>query len=504
EEMAKLEARRIELRGFAVAPTPIRNYPLGTFFAATMGYMGSIGPGELGSDDYKDYDPSDFVGRSGIEYSWEKEMRGTPGGLQVEVDVRGRRLKELAKNPPAPGHNLVLTIDKTLQEAAESALGEEVGSIVAIEVKTGEILAMASRPTFDPNKMAAGVSVKDWQELALNPLHPLQNRAVQGQYAPGSTFKVSTAAAGLADGAITPSTTFYCGGKLNFGGRDFRCWKREGHGSVNVVTALEQSCDVFFYQLGLLLGADKIHDYGRMFGFGEETGIGLIGEKGGLLPSSAWKKRVKGKPWYAGETLSYAIGQGYLTATPLQLAVMAATIANPSAEMIKPRLVKRIEDGNGNQIKTYETEKKGKLPIPDSELYVVREGMRRVVEGAGTARSARVQGFQIAGKTGTAQVIGLEGGNGGTDVEWKYRDHALFVCYAPYDDPKIAISVVIDHGGHGGSAAAPKAAKVLEAFRDLGKPKPKEGEPGYKSEDQATQENIEGKPVGPEKPVAQD
>jgi penicillin-binding protein 2 len=477
EEMAKLEARRIELRGIAVAPTPIRNYPLGDFFAATMGYMGAIGPGELGTPEFTDYDPADFVGRAGIEKSWEKEIRGIPGGLQVEVDVRGRRLRELAKNPAKPGANLVLTIDKTLQEAAEKALGEEVGSLVAMDVRTGDILAMASRPTYNPNDMAAGISSEQWKALAENPFHPLQNRAIQGLYAPGSTFKIIMAAAGLAEGAITTQSTFYCGGRLNFGGRDFGCWKREGHGTVNLATAIEQSCDVYFYQLGLLLGVDTIHDYSRLFGLGEDSGIGLAGEREGLVPSSSWKKKVKGKPWYAGETLSLAIGQGYLQVTPLQLAIMTATIANPSKVRPKPRFVLRIEDGDGKVVKSFEPETAGKLDVNDTWLYAVRDGMRRVVEGSGTGRAARVEGFQVAGKTGTAQVVGMKNGvGGGESVDWIYRDHALFVCFAPYDDPKIAIAVVMDHGGHGGSVAAPKAARVLEAFRDLGKPKPEENE----------------------------
>lgn len=495
EQMARMEARRIDLPGFYVAPNPVRHYPYAGVMSAAMGYLGGITEKELESQEFEDYDIDDWMGRSGVERSYESRLRGVPGGEQVEVDVLGRRLKTLVRRSAKPGMNLVLTIDRRIQEAAEQALGENVGSVVALHIPTGEVLAMVSHPAFDPNVIVGGMTPEEWNQLTTDENHPLQNRVIQGQYAPGSTFKVMMAVAGLETGTITPDWAVSCGGSFHFAGRDFRCWNKRGHGSVNLATALEQSCDVYFYQLGLKLGIDTIAKYANLLGLGLPSGIDLPGEKKGLIPSSEWKQRVRKEPWYAGETLSVSIGQGYVTTTPLQLAVMTAAVANPEGKRLKPRMVLRVDDANGHNVLSTTPEVQGQLSLRESTLYAVRDGMRRVVNAAGgTAQRSRIEGYTMAGKTGTAQVVGMKRDGSNVLSDWKYRDHALFVAYAPYENPQIAVTVVVDHGGHGGSAAAPKAAKVLEAFRDLGKPKP-EKEGGEPKE--------EGEAVEPKKPVTQ-
>jgi penicillin-binding protein 2 len=475
--MARLEARRIDLPGFIVTPNPVRTYPYGDLMGPVLGYMGSMTMDELTDPLFEGYDPSDYIGRAGIEKAWENRLRGTPGGVQVEVDVVGRKFGELNRWPATPGHNLVLTIDRAVQQAAEAALGEDAGSVVAIEPGTGKILAMVSRPGYDPNMMARGVTSKEWSALVNDPKHPLQNRPVQGTYAPGSTFKIVMALAGLDKGVITPASGVSCGGGYQFGGRRFRCWKSSGHGGVSLESAIAQSCDVYFYKLGNDLGVDAINEYSRRFGLGSPTGVDLPGERSGLIPSTEWKRKGKKEPWYAGETLSVAIGQGSVLATPIQLANMVASVADPQGRVMRPMLVDRIESPDGKSIETVVPMEMGKLGFQLSHLAEVRHGLRQVV-AAGTARSANLTQWKVAGKTGTAQVMGQAAADASSELKaWEKRDNALFVCYAPYDEPKIAVAVIVDHGGHGGSAAAPVAAKVVKAYHDVLYPPPPELNP---------------------------
>ncbi len=469
-QMARLEAHRLELPGVIARATPVRHYPFGALLGATLGYVGEISGRELGEPAFAEYAPGDYLGRTGLESAWEGPLRGEAGGAQVEVDVRGRQLRVLASRPARPGRNLVLTIDRRLQEAAEAALGDQVGSVVVLEVATGDVLALVSQPSIDPNRLARGVAADEWKALVEDPRHPLQNRAIRGQYPPGSTFKIAMALAGLAEGAITPRTEAFCSGAFPFAGRDYRCWKRTGHGAVDLQKALIESCDVYFYQLGLDLGVDTIHRWTTELGLGRPTEIDLPGEKGGLVPSKRWKRRARGEPWYAGETLSVAIGQGYVLTTPLQLAAMTAAVAHPMGARMWPRIVARIEDPDGRAVQEVPPRELGRLPFQRIHLEQVRRAMRQVVAGEhGTARKAEVDGFPVAGKTGTAQVVKMPSEQGLPDREipWKHRDHALFVGYAPADDPRIAFAVVVEHGGHGGSAAGPVARKVVETYRDL-------------------------------------
>jgi penicillin-binding protein 2 len=460
EEMAVLEGHRFELPGVLVQPSPVRNYPLGAILGPVLGYVGEISGDEVSSRAYAEYEPGDFIGRTGLEWAWEGKVRGEAGGAQVEVDVQGRKLRVLAERLPRPGQSLVLGIDRRVQEAAEVALGERPGAVVAVEVETGAVLAMVSHPGFDPNVFARGVAAKAWRELATDPLHPLQNRAIQGVYPPASTFKVAMSLAGLTEGVINRNTPAQCPGGMHFGGRYFRCWRSEGHGRVDLTGALAKSCDVYYYHLGVNLGVDRIHEHSTELGLGVPTGIDLPGEKSGLVPSSQWKRKARKQPWYAGETLSVAIGQGYVLATPLQLAVTTAAVAHPEGLRMLPRLVVRIDDAEGRPVAAIPPKVVGKLPFRQNHLDLVREGMRAVVAG-GTGGQAEVKDFPVAGKTGTAQVIG-----GLKATKREHQDHALFVGYAPVDRPRIAFSVIVENGGGGGAVAAPVARAVVEAYRD--------------------------------------
>ncbi|MBI5015425.1 MAG: penicillin-binding protein 2 [Deltaproteobacteria bacterium] len=469
EEMAQLEAHRLELPGVLVLPSPVRTYPCGTLMGPALGHVGEVSPRELALPAYAEYEAGDYLGRGGLEWAWEGRVRGEAGGEQVEVDVQGRRLRVLVERPPRPGYSLVLAIDWRLQEAAERALGNETGAVVALDVRTGDVLALASMPGFDPNLFAGSVTPEAWAALSTDPRKPLQNRAIQGLYPPGSTFKIAMALAGLEQGLITARSRVTCAGELRFGGRAYRCWKGSGHGSVDLMEAMAQSCDVYFYQLGIALGIDAIQAGASQLGLGAPTGIDLPGERSGLLPSKAWKRAVRKQPWYPGETLSAAIGQGYVLATPLQLAVMAAAVANPNGARMLPRLVTRIEDAEGRALEEIPPKEVGRLPFLGTQLALVRQALRQVVASPwGTGRDAEIVGYPVAGKTGTSQVVGMRSEAGPEEwMPWEKRDHALFVCYAPENDPRIAVAVVVEHGGHGGTTAAPVARAVIQAYRAL-------------------------------------
>jgi len=468
EEMARIEARRLDLPGVYVSDAPVRYYPEGNLLSPVLGYLGIVTADELRNPAFAEYDPNDVLGRTGLEKTWEGVLRGMPGGVQMEVDVLGRRLEEVAKLPSLPGRSLVLTIDRGVQQAAERALAGQSGAAVALDIKTGEILALASIPGYDPNLLGAAVSAETWKSLAEDPLHPLLNRAVLGQYAPGSTFKIVMALAGLDSGIVTPSTTIFCPGYFTFAGHTYRCWKKEGHGTVDLDKALAQSCDVYFYELGLKLGVDLIRQYALRFGLGELTGIDLAEEKSGLIPSKEWKRKALKAPWYQGETVPVAIGQGYVTTTPLQLAVMTAAVANPSGTIMRPHLVKRVVDAQGTPEMEAPAEEMGRLDLKPAHLDAVRKALREVVTH-GTASRAEIPGFAVAGKTGTAQVIRIKRGEDEDEqaTPREYRDHALFVAYAPIEAPRYAVAVIVEHGGHGGTTAVPVAKAILLACREF-------------------------------------
>jgi penicillin-binding protein 2 len=463
EEISAIETHQLELPGVSLRITPSRNYPNGTMLAHVLGYVGEVNQDELGRDPR--YRPGDLLGKAGLERRWEEDLRGLNGGQQVEVDSLGRELRILQEAEAIAGNTLVLSVDLDLQRAAEEALAGEVGAVVAIEPRTGEVLAMVSQPSFDPNLFTGGIQPSEWKTLVTDPHHPLTNRATQGQYPPGSTFKFIVAAAALQEGIINPFTHLHCSGKLHFGQRDFRCWRPGGHGSMNVHGSLVQSCDVFFYQVGQRLGVDTIARYARAFGLGELTTIGLDHEKAGTIPDSAWKMRRFGEPWYQGETLSVVIGQGYVTATPLQMAQATAMIA--TGVRYQPHLVRRIEAPNGTVIRELQPQEVARLDIRDTVLAEVRQGMFDVVNSpSGTGKKAALANVGVAGKTGTSQVVTLGRERlPATQRPWNQRDHAWFVAFAPVEEPTIAVAALVEHAkGGGGAVAAPVAHSVLDAY----------------------------------------
>jgi penicillin-binding protein 2 len=465
ETLATIEARQLETPGVSVEVGSKRVYPADGVAAHMLGYVGEVNARE--KEQFPSYFLGDLIGKFGIEKSWEKHLRGTGGGQQIEVDANGQRLGVLGEKEATTGESLVLTIDAELQQKAEAALQGKEGAIVVLGVHSGEVLAMVSHPAFDPNVFARGIRSTEWRVLLDDPLKPLNNRAVQGQYPPGSTFKVMMAAAALEKGVITPATRFRCSGGLPFGRRVFRCWKRRGHGSLDLRQAIAHSCDVYFYQVGQRLGIQGIADYARLFGLGKPLGIELAHEASGLIPDAAWKKRVLGAPWQAGETLSVVIGQGYVTATPLQMAVVAATVAN-GGTVYRPRLVKQTISADGGTVKDYPPQVLRETKIAPQTLQVVQEGMRDVVNGpAGTGKRAKLPDILVAGKTGTSQVISGTRGKGKV-LPRQYRDHAWFIAFAPVEAPEVAVACIIEHAGAGGGqVAAPAVREVLDAYFNI-------------------------------------
>jgi penicillin-binding protein 2 len=411
-----------------------------------------------------------MIGKYGVEYQWETYLRGVDGGRQIEVDALGREIKELRSVEPFPGNNLTLTIDFDLQKVAEEAFQEKTGALIAMDPRNGRILAMVSKPSFDPDTFARSISLEDWKSLTENPLSPLQNKGIQGQYPPGSVFKIITAIAGLETGAITPNTQFTCRGIYPYGNRDFRCWREEGHGTINLHRAIVESCDIFFYQVGLKVGVDAIAHYAEEFGLGNPTGIALPHEKSGIVPSTSWKKERLGVPWYSGETLSLAVGQGYINATPLQLLMLISAIAN-GGRLYLPHVTEKVEDVYGNVIKEWPVSEMRKVDVSEKTLEIIQQALMGAVNDPhGTGWACVLKQAKVAGKTGTAQVIKIPQNFKKGDMDrlpWKYRDHAWFVAYAPFEDPIIAVVVLVEHGGYGGAAAAPIAKRVIEKYLAL-------------------------------------
>ncbi|MDX9964769.1 penicillin-binding protein 2 [Desulfobacter postgatei] len=468
--LAAIEAHQFDLPGIHIDIEPSRNYIHKKTAAHLIGYLGEINKDELDSGKFPNVRSGDSIGRYGVEKSFEADLQGKRGGHQLEVDVNGRVIKILKTVEPVSGNDLVLTIDLPLQQKAEGLLGENDGAVVALDPSNGDVLVMASSPSFDQNDFIGGISSKKWQVLRDDPGRPMNNKAIQAEYPPASTYKIITALAGLEEKVIDRNSTFFCPGFYKFGNRRYHCWSKYGHGTINVVDAIAQSCDVFFYQTGEKLGVDALAKYAQGSGLGRLTGIPLAHERPGLIPTSAWKKQRFKEPWQAGETLSISIGQGFNLVTPLQMAVFISAVGN-NGTLYRPRLVKSVQDAKGQVIREIEPEITGGLPASKKNLAIVRQGLLEVVHGnRGTARQIRLADVQIAGKTGTAQVFSRKAGEKFDNKKLKrtLQDHAWFVCYAPAQDPKIAIAVIIEHGEHGSSAAAPVAQALIHAY--LGDP----------------------------------
>ncbi|MGE5303165.1 MAG: penicillin-binding protein 2 [Alphaproteobacteria bacterium] len=463
-----VESHQLDLPGVTLRARPRRNYADGVMGAHVLGYLGEIGPAQLKTLKDEGYVLGDEIGQYGLERRWEEVLRGQSGGQQVEVDALGRRVRVLHEVTDVPGYTVHLTLDRELQQTAFEALQGKEGTIVALDVHTGAILAMVSTPAFDPNVFARGIKADEWRALIKDQQRPLSNRATQGQYPPGSTFKIIMSIAGLEEGVIDPNARISDPGFYYFGNRAFRDWKKGGHGAVDLHRAIVESCDVYFYQLGPRLGIDRIAKWAHAFGLGAKTGVALDDERSGTIPSTEWKRKRFRQPWYPGETVSVAIGQGYVTVTPLQLVNMMATLAN-GGTLYRPRIVSKVESVNTGVVREYGPEIIRKIELKPSTLEQVRTALADVVRTpAGTGGAARSNIVQIAGKTGTAQVVEMKGGYVKTEqLAYLNRDHAWFVSYAPVDDPQIAVVVMVEHGGHGGSAAAPAAKKVIEKYIEM-------------------------------------
>ena len=462
-DIAKVEARREWFPSVEVEESALRNYPDGPAVAHALGYVGEVTETQLAKIADGSLQQGDIVGKSGIERQYDEILRGRRGWNLVTVNSLGRPFgSSQPGRVPEDGRPLRLTIDQRLQRALVEALAEEVGSGIFMDPNTGEVLALASTPGYDPNVFTAPVSQTTWTSLLTDPRRPLNDRAISSFYAPGSTFKVLMTVVGLETGAINPSSTVFCSGSAVIYGRPFLCWKKGGHGTVDVHRALVHSCNVFYYLLGKKVGIDAITKYAKMFSIGEMTGIDIPGETRGNPPSAEWKERIRKEPWYPGDTISVSIGQGLLATTPVQMATMISAVANGGL-LVRPHLAKDSAAAPA------------KLPVAPSTLALIRDALADVVE-EGTATRAQLGPIHVAGKTGTAQVFKKSAGVDADKLPKDERDHAWFVGYAPAEKPEIAFAIVIEHGGHGGTTAAPVARKVLEVFFEdrLPKPEPEE------------------------------
>ncbi|MBP7721357.1 MAG: penicillin-binding protein 2 [Alphaproteobacteria bacterium] len=463
EEVAKVEVNLPDLPGLSTNVGEIRGYPLGEATAHLIGYVGAVNKNELTSDPLLSV-PGFKIGKSAIEKTHDLAMRGKAGSSDVEVNVVGREVRELKRIDPVPGERVMLTIDGELQRFAQKRLSEQQSASAAVmNVHSGEVYALASYPAFDPNVFSRGISAALWEELLANPGFPLTNKAIAGQYPPGSTFKMITALAGLKAGKITTNRTVFCPGHYILGKGRFHCWKKGGHGYVSLTDALAKSCDVYFYQMANEMGIDAISEMASQFGLGKNFGFDLSEERPGLVPTREWKKARFNESWQPGETIVNAIGQGYFLTTPLQLAVMTARLVNGGYE-VKPQITGYIGD------KSAAPQKWPKMKIPDAHLKLMMQGMNKVVNHErGTAYGSRVKDppeFAYAGKTGTAQVRRITmqqraAGVKNEDLAWRERHHALFVGYAPLDKPVYACAVVVEHGVGGALTAAPIARDLL-------------------------------------------
>jgi penicillin-binding protein 2 len=464
--LAAIEVNKYDLPGIVVRVSPRRHYLFPQQASHLIGYVGEISAQELKMAQYAQIKGGDYIGKYGIEKSFETLLRGKRGGRQVEVNATGQVVSVLNTVDAQAGQNITLTIDQHLQSTAENLLEGKAGAVVAIDANDGAVLVMASSPTYDPNWFVVGMTPDQWKSIVENPFRPLENKAIKAEYPPASTYKIITALAGLEEGIIDENTTYFCPGHYRYGNRVYRCWRRGGHGEVNVIKAIEQSCDVFFYQVGEALGVDRLAWYAKACGLGVLSGVDLDQESKGLVPTKAWKRKRLGTPWQGGETISVSIGQGFNLVTPLQMAVLAAAVGNGGIRL-KPSVIQKIHSPRKKTADLRQTQVVGRLPVSPHTLALVRKGLWSAVNGRkGTAKASRFKAMEYAGKTGTAQVVGRKVVEGLDEDQIKlmHRDHAWFVAYAPAVAPTIAVAVIVEHGEHGSSAAAPIAREIFRNY----------------------------------------
>jgi penicillin-binding protein 2 len=471
-EVAKFAANRYRFPGVEVKARLFRQYPLGEIGSHALGYIGRVNDRDLdtirNAELEANYKGTDHFGKTGLEQKYEFHLHGHTGYEEVEVDAGGRAIRSLSRTAPVPGNNLTLTLDAKLQQITEQAFGERRGALVAIEPETGGILALVSTPTFDPNLFVDGIRTDDWDAYNTDPDKPMINRAIYGTYPPGSTFKPFMALAALENGKRTPQQSISDPGFYNFGGHHFRDDKKGGHGLVDMYKSIVHSCDTYYYILANDMGIDNIASFMGQLGLGQKTGIDIEGESEGVLPSQAWKKRRFKRPeqqkWYAGETISIGIGQGYNSYSPLQLALATATVAN-NGVMFRPHIVKYITDSKTGEKTMVEPEPMRRLPLKQQNVDVIKKAMVGVNKEGTGARAFAGAEYEAAGKTGTAQVYSLKGEKYEVGkVKERLRDHALFIAFAPADKPKIALAVLVENGGFGAQSAAPIARMVIDYY----------------------------------------
>jgi penicillin-binding protein 2 len=469
-QVGRFSERSDRFPGMAVELIPVRDYPHHTLGSHFLGYVGQITEEEYQQRKSSGYGPNDVVGEEGVEYAYDRWLRGREGGRRIKVNSAGAEVASFQPSLAVPGNDLILNIDWRLQKAAETAVAQQIniiahrighrtgGAAIVEDPNSGAILAFVSQPNIDPNDFAAGISRKRYDAYLTDPLRSLYNRAIAGAYPTGSTFKMITSSAALASGLMDANSTRYCGGAFDLNGFIFNDDLAGGHGTLNITSAIAESCDVFFYQLGHELGIDRLDRYAKAYGIGQPTGIDLPGETSGILPTPAWKERVYNDQWYGGDTVNMAIGQGYLEASPIQMLAVVSAVAN-GGTLYRPRLASEITDPRGNVIEHFPPLIAGRVPVSDADLALIRQGMLGAIESPyGTAHNVEIQGFHFAGKTGTAENVPTIDNPSG-------RNHAWFVCFAPYDRPKIAVVVFMDQsGGFGAVNAAPVAQAIVQSY----------------------------------------
>lgn len=471
EDVARFAVQRQNFPGVDIEARLTRRYPLGQMTAHVVGYIGSITERELAARDPARYSGTSQIGKTGIERMYEDQLHGHPGVQQVETNAQSRVLRVLDVDPPKSGRDVILNLDARLQKAAYEALGDFKGAVVAMDPRNGELLALVSKPSFNPNLFVEGIDTKTFNALQSDPQRPMFNRAINGSYPPGSTVKPALGLAGLHYGVVTSTHSTFCRGRFILPGnpRPYRDWKREGHGHTDMQKAIAESCDVYFYELAVELGIDRIHEFLGYFDLGKETGIDLPGENGGLLPSREWKRRTRNMPWFPGETVNVGIGQGFMLATPIQLAQMTARLAMRGRAFL-PRAVNSLHDPVTHDLE--------RLPVIELPTFRMRggewpwvhitESMEAVMHGrTGSARASGIGApYRVAGKTGTAQVFTLaeEQEYKEEEIAVALRDHGLFIAFAPANDPQLAIAIVVENGGGGSTVAAPVARRIFDEW----------------------------------------
>ena len=461
EDVSHIEARKIELPELILQSEPKRFYPNGPLSAHVLGYLQELSPQDIQSGLNPDWQLGDLIGRTGIERQYDDILKGTDGRAIEIVDSLGRKKGEIFRENPVQGQWLQLTLDLDMQKKAESLLEGREGAIVVLDPRNGEVLALASYPTFDPNKFIDRFTPEEWQTLVQSPEFPLENRAIRGLYAPGSVFKLTMALAALDSRTINESTSFYCSGSTRIYGHPFSCWFKPGHGAMTLTSGIKNSCNIYFYQLGKRLGIEAIHHYASLLSFGSRSGVDLPGEKAGLIPNAEWKKRVKKEPWYPGETISVSIGQGPILVTPLQVAVHTARIANRGVAF-RPHILKASQaDQFSRKNVSLDSQKTEISPVIFEKVI---EGMWKSVNEGGTGRGARVAGSDICGKTGSTQVVSTAREKELTEMDQEIKTHSWFTGFGPKDDPQVVVTVLVEYGGMGGATAAPLARQLFDIY----------------------------------------